>query len=440
MKVEMEQVATCVQRLTVEVPADQVNQAFNTLYADLQQRVRMPGFRQGKVPRRLLESYYRQSIEQEVLRKLLPEALSEALIKENISAVGEPQIDQITLVKGEPLRFIATTQVIPPFTLNDYKGWQFERRIAAVTDAQVDQALENLRARNAILQTVEGRPAGMHDVVVVDYTGSLDDRPIPGFAGSKAAVEIGGEQLLPEIEQGLIGMEAGESKAITVHFPEDFHNANLAGKVGQCQVVVTEIKERILPELDDDFACGASDDVESLEALRGKLRQELERAARQRADASVQRDILARLVAEHPLEVPEVLLNEEIRRAYLQLKRQETGRQPTEADYQMPLEPLREAFGEAALETTRGQLILRHIANEAEIEVETSEVDAEIAALAARSAQNPEALKRAMERNGALRAIEANLLEAKVFAHIMADMRITDIIVSEDAVAPQVQS
>lgn len=438
MKVEIEQVATCVRRLTVEVPAEQVNQAFNTVYADLQQRVRMPGFRQGKVPRRLLESYYRQSVEQEVLRKLLPEALSEALIKENIASVGEPQIDQITLVKGEPLRFIATTQFIPSFTLHDYHGWQFERRIAEVTEAQVAQALENVRERNAILQTVEGRAAREHDVVVVDYTGMLDGQPIPGFAGSKVAVEIGSEQFLPEIEHGLVGMAAGDTKAITVHFPADFRNANLADKVADCQVVVTEIKEKSLPTLDDDFAREVYDDVDSLEALRVKLRQELERVARQRADSAVQRDILARLVAEHAIEVPDVLLHEELRRVYLQHKRQETGQAPTEADYQIPIESLREVFGEAALEATRGQLILRQIANEAELEVEAQEVDAEIAALAGRAAQNPEALKRAMDRNGTLRALEANLLETKVFAHIMADMQITDTIVSEDAAAPHV--
>ena len=157
MKVEIEHVATCVRRLTIEVPADKVNHEFSAIYNDLQQRVRMPGFRQGKVPRRLLESYYRQSVEQEVLRKLVPEALSEVLIKENVASVGEPQIDQIALVKGQPLRFVATTQVIPDFTLTDYQGGQFVRRIPEVTEAQIDQALENMRARQAILQTVEDR-------------------------------------------------------------------------------------------------------------------------------------------------------------------------------------------------------------------------------------------------------------------------------------------
>jgi trigger factor len=434
MKVEIEHVATCVRRLTIEVPADKVNHEFSAIYNDLQHRVRMPGFRQGKVPRRLLESYYHQSVEQEVLRKLVPEALSEVLTKENVASVGEPQIDQIALVKGQPLRFIATTQVLPDFTLTDYQGWQFVRRIPEVTAAQVDQALENARARHAILQTVEGRAVREGDVVILDYTGFLDGQPLPGFAGTKVAIAVGSGQSFPEIEQGLVGMEAGSAKVIPVHFPEDFRNAAVAGKEGQCRVVVTEIKEKHLPDLDDDFARGVYDDVDSLAALRTKLGQELEKASRQRADMVVQQEILKQLVAAHPIEVPEVLLNEELRRAYLQHKHQENEGQLTEADYYVAPENLREPFGGQALETVRGQLILRHIATGADLTVEATEVEAEVAALAARTAQNPDALKRTMERNGTLRALEVNLLEAKVFAKIMADMHITDTIVSEDTV------
>ncbi|MBM3225563.1 MAG: trigger factor, partial [Candidatus Tectomicrobia bacterium] len=434
MKVEIEQLATCVRRLTIEVPADKVNSEFSTIYNDLQQRVRMPGFRQGKVPRRLLENYYRQSVEQEVLRKLVPEALTEVITKENVASVGEPQIDQITLVKGQPLRFVATTQVIPEFTLTDYHGWQCDRRIAEVTEAHIDQALENVRARHAMLQTVEGRPVQDGDVVLMDYTGLVDGQPMPGFAGTKVSIEVGSGQSFTEIEQGLLGMSQGDEKTIHVHFPDDFRTVALAGKTGQCQVTVAEIKEKHLPALDDDFARSVYDDIDSLEALRVKVRQELEKNALQRADAVVQQDILQRLVAAHPIEVPEVLLHDELRRAYLQHRRQSTDGQLTEADYQVAPESLQEAFGEQALEAVRGQLILRHIATEAEITVEPEEVDAEVVAMAARTAQNADALKRTMERNGTLRALELNLLEAKVFAKIMADLQMTDTIVHADAV------
>jgi len=153
----------------------------------------------------------------------------------------------------------------------------------------------------------------------------------------------------------------------------------------------------------------------------------------------VQQEILQRLVAAHPIEVPEVLLNEELRRIYLQHKRQENDGQLTDADYAVAPENLREPFGEQALESLRGQLILRHIAAAAEMTVDAAELEAEVAALAARTAQNPEALRGTMERNGTLRVLEASLLEAKVFAKIMADMHITDIIVNEDTTVSQAE-
>ena len=437
MKVEIEHVEPCVRRLTIEVPAEKVNQEFGTIYNDLQKRVKMPGFRQGKVPRRLLENYYRQTVEQEVLRKLVPEALSEVMVKENVASVGEPQIDQIALEKGQPLRFVATTQVVPDFTITDYHDWTFERRIPEVTETHIAQTLENIRARHAILQNVEDRAVHEGDVVILDYTSSLDGRHVPGVAGTKVSVEVGSGQSLPEIEQGLIGMTRGEEKSITVHFPADLRNATLAGQVGQCHVVVVEIKEKLLPDLDDDFARSAYEEVDSLEALRVKVREELEKVARQRADAVVQRDILQRLVADHPIDVPDVLIQEELRRAYLQQRRQETDGQLTEADYHVAPESLRAAFGAQALEAVRGQLILRHIATEAELTVADTEVDAEVAVLAARTAQNPEALKKTMERNGSLRTLEANLLESKVFTKLMTEMQITDTTVSADAVGSE---
>jgi FKBP-type peptidyl-prolyl cis-trans isomerase (trigger factor) len=155
----------------------------------------------------------------------------------------------------------------------------------------------------------------------------------------------------------------------------------------------------------------------------------LKKTARQQADVVLQREILERLVAAHPIEVPEVLIHEQVRRAYVQQRRQETGNEPTEADYHIDLATLPEAVQEQAREVVRGQVILRRIAAESQIAVTTEEVDEEVAALASRAAQNPEALKKALERNGTLSAIEAGLLERKIFAAILASMQVTDTIV-----------
>jgi trigger factor len=432
MKVEVEQVATCVRRLTVEVPVERVNRELEGLYRDLQRRVRVPGFRQGKVPRRILERQYRHSVEQEVLQKLVPEALSEAIIKESLQAVGEPQIDQMTLLKDQPLRFVATTQIIPPFELAEYRSWQFERRLPVVKETDIDTALERLRHRHAALQTVTGRAVQAGDFVIIDYQGFLHDRPMQGGAGTGVTVEVGAGGFLAEIEQGLLGMEPGGEKVLPIRFPEDYRDRAIAGKEVQFRVQVTEIKEKVLPVLDEEFV-RANEEVDSLAALRERVRGELEEVARRSADEVLRREILARLVAANPVEVPDVLVNEQMVRTYMYQKRQELGRELSEEDLQhTDLDSLRAAFGESALEVVRGQLILRRIGEEAEVTVSAAEVDAEVGSLAARMAQNPEALKKSMERNGSLQTLEASLQERRIFETILANVQVTDKIVSEE--------
>jgi trigger factor len=434
MKVEVEQVDTCVRRLSVEVPIDRVNRELNTLYTQLQRRVKLPGFRPGKVPRRVLENYYRPAVEQEVLQKLVPDALSEALVQEGLHSVGQPHIDQIDLNKDQALRFVATTQVIPDFTVSDYHGWQLERRIPVVEASHVEQALQRLRERHAELHMVAGRPVAPGDYVLIDYQGFLDGQPLPGAEGRNVSLEVGAGQFMAEIEQGLEGMEVGAEKTIAVFFPEAHHDATVAGKHVAFHVKMVEIKEKILPELDDEFA-RAYEDADALAHLRERVRGELEEAGRQQADEVVRRDLLAKLVAENPIAVPEVLVQEQMRQLYFRHLRQERGRELREEEMQVDLESLRPTYGEQALAAVRGQVLLHRIEEGLGVSVPPEEVDAEVRALATRAAQNPEALKQAMERNGSLRAFEAGLRERKVFQAIMDAVQITDV--SVDASAAQ---
>jgi trigger factor len=375
-------------------------------------------------------------MEQEVLRKLVPQALSDALQQESVQPVGEPQVDQITLTKGQPLRFVATTQVIPEFTLTDYRAWPMERRIPRITEAHVDEAMEELRNRHAELQTIAGRPVQTGDFVIIDYSGSVEGRPLSGATAKNVTVELGGGRFLPEIEAGIVGMQQGEERAIPVHFSPNHRDTTLAGKVAYFHVTLLEIKEKILPALDDELA-RTYENLDSLAALRERAREDVDKAVRQQADVILQREILERLIAAHPIEVPELLVHEQIHRAYLQQRRQETGNELTEADYHIDPATLPEAVQEQARNVVRGQVILRRIAAESQIQVTPAEVDEEMALLAARTAQNPDALKKTLERNGTLNAIEAGLLERKIFAAILASMQITDTIVDHVDDAPQ---
>lgn len=425
MKVEVEQTNSCERRLTIELPAERVQQEVNAIYGGLQKRVRIPGFRQGKVPRSILENHYRHSVEQETLQKLIPEALSAAMTQENLQAVGEPQIDHVDLAKDRPLQFVATTQIIPEIVLSDYTSWTFTRHVPPVTDEQLEQAMQQLRERHAELRTVSGRAVREQDFVITTYQGSFEGIDIPAIHGTNATLEVGAGQVLPEIEQGVVGMTDGEERIIPITLPEDYRDAALAGKTIEIRLTMVEIKEKVLPDLDDEFA-RAYEDADSLALLRERLRSDVETAIGERADAEVRADVLKRLVDENAFEVPEVLVHDQMRRAYLQGMRAARGGQLDEADFNVDVAALDETFSTQAREVVRGQLILRHIGARASITVTPEEVDAEIARLAGRMAQNPEALKQTLQRNGTLVGIENSLRDDKIFAAILADVQVSD--------------
>lgn len=425
MKVEVEQTNSCERRLTIELPAERVQREVNAIYGGLQKRVKVPGFRQGKVPRSILENHYRHSVEQEILQKLIPEALSEAMTQENLQAVGEPQIDHVDLAKDRPFQFVATTQIIPEILLSDYNSWTFIRHVPPVTDEQLEQAIQQLRERHAELRTVSGRAVREQDFVITTYQGSFEGIDIPAIHGINATLEVGAGQVLPEIEQGVVGMMEGEEKIIPITLPQDYRDAALAGKTIEIRLTVVEIKEKVLPDLDDEFA-RAYEDADSLALLRERLRSDVETAIGERADAEVRADVLKRLVDENAFEVPEVLVHDQMRRAYLQGLRAIKGGQLDEADFNVDVAALDETFSTQAREVVRGQLILRHIGAQADITVTPEEVDAEVARLAGRMAQNPEALKQALQRNGTLVGIENGLRDDKIFAAILADVQVSD--------------
>ncbi|ETW97468.1 MAG: hypothetical protein ETSY1_22545 [Candidatus Entotheonella factor] len=436
MKVEVEQVETCVRRLTVEVPAERVGREFGACYRDLQKRVKVPGFRPGKVPRRILENHYRHTVEQEVLQNLLPNALSEAMTQEGISPVGQPQVDEVNLQQGEPLRFVATAQVLPEFEVGDYQGWQFERRIMQIEPSHIDAHLERMRERHAELHTVSERAVADGDHAMINYQGVLDGMPMPDGAGTNVSLEVGAGQFLAEIEQGLVGLMPGDETSIPVTFADDYREAALAGKTVDFQVHVLEIKEKVLPELDDEFA-RSYEDLDSLEALRERAREELEEAAVQAADNALRQELLAKLVASNPIDVPDILIQEHLRQLYLYQLRLETGREPSHEDMHVDVEPLRELFGERALETIRGQVLLNRLEADLGVTVTQDEIDAEVASMAERMAQNPGALKQQLERNGGLDTIRGRLQERQVFQALIDTMQITDKAVSEAELASE---
>ena len=272
--VELQEEGPIRRILTIQVPGPRVQEAMERAYRDLAGKAKVPGFRKGKVPRKVLEKNYGDQVRSDVVETLIERCCIEALQEKNIEPVASPQLLSKDFADGEALTFQIQVEVRPDFQLDSYKGLDVERRIVRVEDSHVEQALGSLRERYATLLTEEDRVnvAG-GDVIVFDMDAFVDGLPMEDASGKGVQIEVGAGRFPEDFETGVVGVTRGIQTPIDVKFPEDHGDAKLAGQLVRFQVTVREIKNKILPALDDDLAREVNiDGVDSLYALRGKIR------------------------------------------------------------------------------------------------------------------------------------------------------------------------
>ena len=296
-------------RVEVEVPTEALERELTSAAADLGREIRVPGFRSGKVPADVvLRQVGREAVLDEAVRRGLPAWYEEALADAGIQTVGEPQVDLSDLPeKGAPLAFTIEIGVVPPARLGDYKGLEVGRREPKVDDQEVQAELERLRESLASLETVE-RAAGDGDFVVMDYVGSTGDEPFEGGEGRGQVVELGSGRLIPGFEEQLKGAAAGEERTVELTFPEDYPAEQLAGQDASFAVQVKEIKEKRLPELDDDFAVEAGG-YDSLDELRSEIESRIAEAEDRTIEAEFREAAVDAVVANATIELPHELVH-----------------------------------------------------------------------------------------------------------------------------------
>lgn len=296
--------------LDVEVPREKVEAALDRAYRKLVRRVNIPGFRKGKAPRAIFERFVgRAALWDEALDGLVTEAYYDAVQETGVEPIEQPEIELKPLDESESVRFRAEVMVKPEVRLGDYRALRLPLEVEEVTDADVDRVLEELRQSRAELVPVEEpRELARGDFAVIDFDGRLEDgAAIPNGSARDYMVEVGAGQVLPEFEEGLVGMRPDETRNIPVTFPEDYGAAELAGKAATFSVTLKEIKERHLPPLDDAFA-RENGDYSSLEELRGEVRNRLAEAARARARRRLEEQAVERVVAEASVDLPGALI------------------------------------------------------------------------------------------------------------------------------------
>ena len=371
--------------LEIEVTPDEVAKHFTTAYRHVAERTKVPGFRPGKAPRHVIDRFVgRGSVLAEVIDHLVSDSYGAALDQTDVLPIDNPEvdIDPGSVVEGQPVTFTATVPVRPDVTLGAYTGYAFELETPEVTDEQVAQVIEELRGQQATLRPVDERGAAEGDIAAVKFTGTIDGEPFEGGSADRLPLVIGEDRMIPGWEQQLVGLQMGATKSFDITFPDDYRVEELRGKEAHFEVELLDLREKLLPDADDDFAKSVGD-VETLDALRAEIRDAMEKRAAAEARHVFGDRIIDYAVSNASVEIPEVMITNEVEimrdELRSRLAQQQIGLDQYLALSKQTPDELVTELREPATSRVKTLLVLSAIAEEEGIDASDEQIDAEIA-------------------------------------------------------------
>ena len=419
MKTELIDVSPTRKEIRIEIEPAIVRQAYDRISDRYAKLANVPGFRRGHAPKGVVRTRFKTEIRGEVLRELLPGAVSDAINEHELTAIGEPNVhfdndEQFEKFGEQPISVKVDVEVLPEVKLGTYKGLSAVKRVRPVTDNDVEKMIDGLRESSASLEPVEDRGAALGDTVSVDFLGKFLDQPEEEDINVKEVdVVLGGEGVQQEFTDNLLGVKPDDEKTFTVDYPADFSSKGLAGRKVEYTAKVTAVRLKELPELDDEWARSLSEEFDSVESLRKQVREDLEQRAKLDAEQRVRRDILRTLLAAHEFEVPETLVQHQTTTRLQEVMRDMIGRGIDPRNQQLDWEHAREELEEQAKEDVRTSLLLERIADEEEIEVTDDEIEDEIKLIAAASRRPLEQVNATLTKDGGKRSIANRLRNRK---------------------------
>ncbi|HYO81042.1 MAG TPA: trigger factor [Bryobacteraceae bacterium] len=417
----MSETETCKRTTEIVVPVEQVLAETEHVVAEVQKKVKLPGFRPGKAPASLIRSRFKQEVRQDVLEHLLPKAFRAKADAERWEVVGTPNVKEVHFEEGEPLRFVTEFEVAPKFELGEFRGLEAPYAEPQVNEEDVDKRLEELRDRKAELVNEEPRPLADNDyaLIALETIAGVEGEPI---RNENMSLQVGGAESLPEFTENLRGMSPGEQKEIEVSYPEDYGHERLAGRKVTFRLEVKGVRRRELPELNDEFAKDLGDYAglnELRDAIRAAIRGEREFAAQQES----KNKLVDVLVEAHNFPVPDAFLDRQIE---MQLDRQlrELAAQGVDPrSLKLDWDKLKESRREAAIKDVRASLLLERIADVEAIHASNDEVDRELMNIAKREREPVAALRQRFEKDGTLGRIAAQIRTQKVLNFLFENAR-----------------
>jgi trigger factor len=417
----VEDLSPVVKKVSVELAPDRVKDALDRAYTNVSRTVKLKGYRQGHVPRRLVERYFGDDVKKDVAQKLVTGSIHEALAEHKLDPVAPPRVENGAVEAGQPFKYTATVEVRPRVEPKDYQGLQVPQVDVEVTDAQVEERIEEMRKQQAMFVPVEGRDvveAG--DFASVDYQGFIDGAPLRGAKREGVLLEVVPGSMLENKAEGLLGARVGETRELGVTFPADYAVEDLRNKEGRFKVVVKNLKRRDTPALDDAFVQDLGGEAKTLAELREKLKAEMVQQMKERAEGERREKMLEALVARNPIEAPPALVERNVD-AMLQgmlegfMRR---GLDPRQLG--LDVDRMRDELRQRALLEVKGYLLLEAIAEKEKIEASEEDLDKHFEKLSGELKQPAEKIRAAFRRQDSLDSLKGRLRQDKALAFLLS--------------------
>lgn len=421
MHAHVDRVSPVLVEIKIEVPWSTVSEHLEQAYRSVQKTARIRGFRPGKVPRSVVKNMMSKSVEQDVTNRIVEAQLGEVVKEHKLDAIAMTSMDAPPLADGQSFTFTAKLEVRPTIDSVNTSELKVERTVDLVADAQIDAEIARLREQNAELRTPEPmRGAQDGDTLVLDIDVSVDGESRPDLGSKGTRAELGAQRLLEPLEEGLRGAQPGEDKEISMTFPDDYGHEPLRGKAAKFQVHIAELQEKVLPEIDDDFARDL--EHESVAAMRAKIKSDLEAAATRKSEALVREAVVEKLIDTNPVDVPPSLVERQQRQMIGELLRFQQA-----YGQEMPLgDELFKGLRDRAERKVRAGLLFSAVATQQSLEASDADVDAKLAQIAEQSGKHVAKVR--AEYTGERRdSLRMQILENKLLEYLLSQATITDV-------------
>ena len=422
MKTEFADVSETKKTLTIEIPSDQVDGEIDRVTRELGRTVRVPGFRPGKVPPGVVKQRFRGEIMHEVAHELVPKAVDEALREGGFEPIATPDVHDVDVKEGQPLKFTASFETVPPVDPGDYAEINLRRYPATVEDATIDQALERLRQRAARYEPIDDRGLETGDTASVDLARrafEADGTAGPEEKHENVSVEVGATVNPPGFDEQLTGMRAGDEKTFKVQYPADYGIAELQSKEVEYTVKVRAVRRRVVPPLDDDLAKEVSD-ADTLEKLREQVKDGLAKEAQREADGKLRSDLLKALAGKVTFAVPDVLIDRDLDRRTQDFIRHLIDERIDPRQAGIDWEAFRSEQRPPAEEAVKAMIVLDEVGRRENLAVTDEELEREVAGFAERSGRTASAVRAQLEKEGELERLRTGLRRERAVEYLLS--------------------